>query len=63
MNWDEYLKEQEPYWSLTFAHETKIPVECPYCHNYIYRDEKIVYTSLPPKHRYFCKECGWEGIA
>lgn len=43
---------------------TKFPigVKCPKCESEIYKDYGIVYTSYPPKFRYFCSNCDWEKI-
>lgn len=57
MTWDSYKymheKNKEPGEHKTF-------VQCPKCDQYLYMDNTIIYSSVPPKHRYFCKECGWE---
>lgn len=39
-----------------------IGVKCPNCDSELYRDHSIVYTTYPPKYRYFCANCGWERI-
>lgn len=59
MTWDEFLKKEpekiHPVYSIT-------NIECPKCGKYLYVDNTIVLTSLPPKKNYFC-DCGWSGTA
>ena len=35
---------------------------CPQCNGAVKRDYSVMYMSLPPKYRYFCRECGFEEI-
>jgi predicted RNA-binding Zn-ribbon protein involved in translation (DUF1610 family) len=38
-------------------------IECPDCGNQIYVNIENVLPSKPPKHKYKCMICGWEGEA
>ena len=60
MKWEEFIENNKYYptgdWALT-------NIDCPNCGKSIYRYTKIVFTSMPPKHKYKCLNCQWEGIA
>lgn len=32
---------------------------CPRCNGAVKRDYSVMYASIPPKYRYFCKECSF----
>ena len=36
---------------------------CPKCGEKLYKLTNLVYTSYPPKYRYICEKCNWEGYA
>ena len=59
MTWEEFINKKPVFKSLLYE-ETDI--ECPMCRQRnLFKDNTVVYTSNPPKSRYFCKYCGWEG--
>lgn len=58
ITWDEHLRlayGQEA----TQSHYTKTNIMCPRCGEAIYRDDRVVLTTYPPKYRYECHKCGW----
>lgn len=40
----------------------KTDIECPECGDYVFKNNQIVLTTYPPKHRYECFNCGWSGV-
>ena len=60
MSWEEYKRERA---ILSEECETKVNVKCPECGELLYRDNTLIYTSNPPKSKYFCKKCRWVGYA
>ena len=38
-------------------------IRCPNCNEKLYKITNHVFTSYPPKHKYICKNCNWEGYA
>ena len=38
---------------------TELDVKCPECGKNLFRDNQIVLTSYPPKHRLECMNCGF----
>lgn len=60
MTWDTFNKLQN---EKRERGEHKTYVQCPKCDSYLYLDTTRTIMSMPPKHRYFCKECGWEEYA
>ena len=60
MNWEEYRNKNNNYSTNRYQ---LIEVECPCCGQYIYKDLQVVLTSFPPKCKYICKNCNWQGSA
>ena len=60
MKWEDYIKNieyiNEGGWTLT-------DIECPECGKNIFMNMKITLSVWPPKNRYKCMFCGWEGEA
>lgn len=61
MKWEEFVDTRNPK-GVQLA-ERKTDIECPQCNEYIFEDRSIILASYPPKLHYFCKRCGWRGIA
>lgn len=61
MNWYEFINRSQTSPELLTA--TLTDIECPNCGKKIYRDESVILTCYPPKHTYFCDNCGWKGYA
>ena len=60
MTWEEFKVEKN------FQQNTgleKTDIECPRCGEKIYKDTRFILTTYPPKNRYVCMECFWEGTA
>lgn len=38
-------------------------IKCPKCGELIFKITNQVYTTYPPKYKYKCKNCKWEGYA
>ena len=38
-------------------------IECPECNARLYTQYGVTLTSIPPQHKYNCKECGWSGFS
>lgn len=60
MKWEDFKNGQREHlsaeWSIT-------DIECPKCGRKLHRYEMAVLTSLPPKRKYKCFTCDWEGTA
>lgn len=57
-SWDDFCVEKQATPEGTELTE----IACPCCGRVIYQDITVL-RSFPPKHRYFCVACGWDGIA
>lgn len=60
MTWEDFKIEKNFEYNTGFQ---ITDIECPKCGEKIYMDTTIVLTSIPPKHRYCCMKCFWEGEA
>ena len=60
MKWEDFKKERH---RVAYNGYVKTGIECPKCGKNIYRRIDVVLASYPPKHSYFCKDCGWTGTA
>ena len=38
-------------------------IKCPKCGELVFKLTNQVYTTYPPKYKYRCKNCNWEGYA
>ena len=65
MKWTDFQQQRrkeiekipQPYgWVVT-------DIECPECNARLYILDGITFTSMPPQHKYSCKECGWCGFS
>ena len=61
MEWKEFKGIDRLY--IGMEKYSKTDIKCPECGEDIYIDNTIVLTSNPPKHRYICRNCKWEGTA
>lgn len=61
MKWNDYQENFRSILAQANQNKEQINVICPNCGKYIWRCNDIVYTSYPPKYKYFC-DCGWEAI-
>lgn len=63
MTWEEFKDTRIEFHNL--VDQKKIPtyITCPKCGEKIYRDDSIIYASMPPKHKYFCDKCDWSDYA
>ena len=57
--WDEFEPEKIYFFDEQWA---PINVSCPKCGNQIQRKEDEIITTRPPKRRYRCPVCGWQGV-
>lgn len=60
MTWDEFTKKQ-PERITVYGDFAKTNITCPDCGEWIYRDMSVVMPTNPPRFKYFCSKCGWEG--
>lgn len=60
MTWEQFKTLKNSEYNNIY-HITEI--ECPKCGEKLCIDLRIVLTSIPPKHRYYCMKCFWEGTA
>ena len=60
LSWEEFTKGKhiKPAFGLSITN-----VLCPNCGERLYRDDSVVLTTYPVKHRYECQKCKWKGIA
>ena len=61
MKWEDFIKINKNE-ILTATYE-RTDIECPKCGVYVYKDITKIYTSNPPKHKYYCPNCNWSGFA
>ena len=54
ITWEEHQKRQTINSDYTLTN-----ILCPKCGEFLYRYDKVVLTTYPPKHRYECLKCGW----
>ena len=52
MSFDAQDVDIQKYWD-------KELFKCPRCNEGVKRDYSVMYASIPPKYRYFCKSCGY----
>ena len=60
MTWEEFLKYKVETIDKGLR-ETSI--DCPECGKKLYINTNIVLSCYPPKYRYTCLNCKWEGMA
>lgn len=63
ITWEEFEDTRIKFHN--FVDQTKVPTDivCPKCGEKIYRDDSVIYASMPPKCKYFCDKCGWSDFA
>lgn len=59
MTWEEFKAAKDFKYSTGYE---ITDIECPKCGEKIYKDTMMVITTYPPKRRYVCMECFWEGV-
>ena len=60
MTWDEFTKKQTE--RITVYGEFAVTnITCPDCGELIYRDMSVIMPTSPPRFRYICGKCEWEG--
>lgn len=63
MTWEEFTDTRIKFHN--FVDQAKVPTDivCPKCGEKVYRDDSVIYASMPPKLKYFCDKCGWSDFA
>ncbi len=63
ITWEEFKDQRTDFRNLVDPKKVPTNIVCPKCGKMVYRNDFMVYASLPPKHQYFCEECGWNDFA
>ncbi len=63
ITWDEFKDQRTDFRNLVDQKKIPTAITCPKCGEMVYRDDSIIYVSMPPKHKYFCEKCGWSDFA
>lgn len=62
MTWDEFVEMRTHDMKTNdWGHYTEMIAACPKCGAYLFRDNTVILTSMPPQHKYICKKCEWVG--
>lgn len=63
IDWNDFMSGISQFNNNNLNSKEITNILCPKCGEKLYKLTNLVYTSYPPKYRYVCEKCNWEGYA